>query len=206
MKRKLFIILLVAGIVGWLGAFAAENQMVGPDWLQCEAIDGIRCEQLPSVVADTPEGLEALYSWMQMASENADAWLFRMPNGRVLVSASRSEIGVRQSATELTQLWMGMVRNMSQYAQYVNDASDCVTVESFMGMDWMHIRTRVVLEGEPLLSVELECYAVNQDGVLYEIWQAWPGSAAYRYDDAAQTQLQADLSSAEAWVKSMSLR
>ena len=205
MKRKLFIVLLVVGVMGWLGAFAADKQTEEPAWLQYEAIKGISCEQLPSVEGKVPKGLEALYSWMQRSNGNADAWLFRMPNGRALLSTSRSEVGINQSAVELTQLWVGIVRNLSEYVQYVDDASECVSVVSFKDRDWMHIRTRVVLDGEPLLSIELECYAINQDGVLYEFWKAWPGSAAYRYDDAAQAQLQADLVSADAWLKSINL-
>ncbi|MCL1854446.1 MAG: hypothetical protein FWF86_01830, partial [Clostridia bacterium] len=73
------------------------------------------------------------------------------------------------------------------------------------GREWLHIRTKAVLDGDKMLSVELECHALCQEGVMIEIWQAWPAAAAYKYDDEAVAELQADLETAAKWLQGVSL-
>ncbi len=176
----------------------------GAPWLSSTFPAGVVCAALPLQEKFTaPEGMEALYDWMQQANETSQVWVVRMPKGRVVGSVARSEIGVQLTVEELLGLWPAMVTTLSKTAQYVNDHEDGAKVLQMAGRDWVQVKTTAVLDGVKMLSVDLTGYVNCQDGNMVEIWVAGPTRASYRYDDNAAAELQEDQATAEAWLESL---
>ena len=192
-----------AGLAG--SAPETIDTVNGRPWLAYLPMAGVQIRPNPGAEAEIPQGLEVLYGWMEETRDGSDARLFRMPNGRVLVSCSRSEVGVDISPGELIQLWPEIAAKLAKRTQYVDDGMDCASALTFAGREWLYIHTRAILDGEKMLSVELECRALCHEGFIVEIWQARPSAAAYKYDDMAAAELQADIGTAMDWFLGVSL-
>ncbi|MCL1855948.1 MAG: hypothetical protein FWF86_09470, partial [Clostridia bacterium] len=93
----------------------------GIPWLRYLPAEGVQDGPIPGVVAEAPQGLEALYGWMTEPRDDTDARLFRMPNGRLLVSCSRTEVGVDISPEEMIRIWPEIAAKLAKNAQYVDD-------------------------------------------------------------------------------------
>jgi len=194
---------LMAGLAG-----NAPKTLVAEDgepWLTYLPVAGVQDWPIPGIEAEAPQGMEALYGWMEKARDGSDARLFHMPNGRVLISCGRSEVGVDISPGELVQLWPEIAAKLAKEAQYVDTGADSASTQVLAGREWLYIHTKAVLDGEKMLSVELECHAICQEGFIVEIWRAWPSAATYKYDDGAAAELRADLGAAAEWLEGVSL-
>ena len=213
MRSRLFFalglsLLLVTVFVPALAQGPQYNLMdgEGKPWLVVYLKEGMECLPFPlEKEVEVPQGLEALYQWMQPASGDADTWLFRMPHGRVLASASRREVGINLQADEMLGLWPNIVTTLAQTTQYVDDDPSCASILDMGGASWLHIQTRAALDGEKMLLVEVRGLANCERGVLVEVWLASPAPATYRYDDRANAQLLEDRELAEEWLTSLSL-
>ena len=214
-KQRLIAVLLVlaamslpltAGMAGSTPETLATGD--GKPWLAYLPMEGVQAWLIPGIQAEAPPGLDALYGWMgeeRDGSEVLDARLFRMPNGRVLISCSRSEVAVDISPVDLIRLWPEIAAKLMKKSQYVDGNTDNASIQTLAGEEWLHIHTKAVLDGEKMLSVELECFALCREGAIVEIWQAWPSTATYKYDDGAAAELQADLGTAAEWIHGVSL-
>ncbi|NLV58071.1 MAG: hypothetical protein GXY67_04820 [Clostridiales bacterium] len=213
MKKRLVtglgtLLLLAAFFVPALGApqefnFVDENR---DPWLKFDLQEGMEC--LPSPLeepAAVPEGLEALYQWMQPAQKGGETWFVRMPHGRVLGSISRREMGVNLRAEEMLGLWPHIVTTLAKTTEFVDDKPDNVSILDLGGASWLHIQTKAALDGEKMLSVMVDGLANCDKGILVEVWLVSPADATYRYDDQAYTEMQADRESAEKWQDSLIL-
>jgi hypothetical protein len=213
MKKRLFMglgtLLLLAALL--VPAFAEQQDYSlvdrdGKPWLVFDLQEGMEClasplEEEPSV----PEGLEALYEWMQPAQKGGDTWFLRMPHGRVLASASRREMGTNLRAEEMLGLWPRIVATLAKTTEFVDDKPDSASLLDLGGATWLHLQTKAALDGEKMLSVELKGLANCDKGVLVEVWIVTPADATYRYDDEAYAQMQADRELAEKWLASLEL-
>jgi hypothetical protein len=213
MKKRLFaglgtLLLLMAFLGSALGAprqFSFVNENKEP-WLTFELQEGMEC--LPSPLEAepvVPEGLEALYQWMQPAQSGGETYFVRMPHGRVLASISRREMGKKLRAEEMLGLWPRIVTTLAKTTEFVDDKPDSASLLDLGGATWLHLQTKAALGGEKILSVELKGLANCDKGVLVEVWIVTPADATYRYDDEAYAQMQADRELAEKWLASLEL-
>lgn len=144
-----------------------------------------------------PTGLEVMYKWMETGADKQEMAFISMPKGRALISAQRTDIGALLSAEELCGMWPQMAESLSKYTLYVNGDPNCASITRLGGGAWMHVQTMAVLDGDKMLSVELEGYSKCDDGVMVELWLITPASPTYLYDDTASAELASDRLSAE---------
>lgn len=175
--------------VGWL-SFALED-----------AQQTYGAEGLPLNTA--PNGLEAMYRWMNQGSEGSELVRVRMPAGRVLISAGMTEIGKAISVEELGQMWPTIARRLGKTTLYVNDEKNCASTISIDGREWLSIQTTAVLEGDKMLSVSLQGFANCDTGFLVELWMVEPAQPTYLYDDEAAAELAADKEAANRWMEGL---
>lgn len=175
-------------------------------WLFFSLPEGVDClpsplEREPSV----PQGLEGLYQWMQPRDRDRDTWFFRMPYGRVLASASRTELGEAIPAPELLAFWPRIAAVMGQSTAFVDDKPENASLQTLGGREWLSIQTKAALDGAKMLSVTVKGLANCDEGALVEVWIVSPALATYRYDDAAYAELKEDQETAKRWLESLSL-
>ena len=212
MKKRLFTglltLLLLAGLLGSALGEPRETRLAdenGEPWLVFDVYEGMDC--LPSPLREAPavpEGLEALYRWMQ-PGEGGDTWFLRMPHGRVLASASRREVGLALRAEEMLGLWPNIVATLAKTTAYVDDKPENASVLTVGETTWLCVQTKAALDGEKALSVTVKGLANCDNGVLVEVWIALPALATYRYDDVAYAEMQADQELAKRWLESLQL-
>lgn len=144
-----------------------------------------------------PKGLEAMYQWMEMGADEQEIAFICMPKGRALISMQRTDIGALLSAEELCGMWPQMAKSLSKHTLYVNGDPSCASVTKLGGGEWMHVQTMAVLDGDKMLSVEMQGYSKCDDGVMVELWLVLPASPTYLYDDTASAELASDRLAAE---------
>lgn len=178
----------------------------GEPWLAFVLQEGMGC--LPSPLEEEPaipEGLESLYRWMQPRQEGRDTWFFRMPHGRVLASASRTQVGRELAAQELLGLWPHIVAVLGRSTAFVDDSPENASLQTVKGQEWLSVQTKVALEGAKALSVTVRGLAHCDQGDLVEVWIAAPALATYRYDDTAYGEMKEDQEVAKRWLESLVL-
>ena len=201
----LLLIALLAPVWG-MGEDARLLDENGEPWLAFDLQEGMEClssplEQPPAV----PQGLESLYRWMQPRQAGRDTWFLRMPNGRVLASASRTEVGMNLSAQDMLALWPNIVAVLGQTTAFVDDKPENASIQTLGNREWLSIQTKVALEGAKALSVTVKGLANCDNGSLVEVWIAAPALSTYRYDDTAYGEMKADQEVSKRWLESLAL-
>jgi len=212
--KKYGAVLLVLLLCGILVSAAAQAETTASEsaarhyleWLRHTAGEGMRFylpgdEEKPL----PPQGLEPMYRWMEMDGGADEAVLIAMPAGRVLAYAARSEIGTALRARELCDMWPRLAAALERGTLLLTGDADCASVIGLGDSEWMRVHTVLALDGESMLSLELEGYANCENGTMVEIWLTIPGRGTYRYDELASAELEADLEAARAWLNSISL-
>lgn len=176
----------------------------GVNWLSFALEDAQQTYGAEGLPLNTvPKGLEAMYQWMNQGSEGSELVRARMPAGRVLISASMTEIGEAITTQELGQMWPSIARRLGQTTLYVNDERSCASTISLDGREWLAIETTAVLEGDKMLSVSLQGFANCDTGFLVELWMIEPAQPTYLYDDEAAAELAADKKAATRWMEGL---
>lgn len=200
--KKFALVMLVIFLLGGMAASQAETIVLVTDqdveWLQFTMeSDATFYQFYDEKKPIPPKGLEVMYKWMETGADEQEMAFICMPKGRALISAQRTDIGVLLSAEELCGMWPQMAKSLSKYALYVNGDPSCASVTNLGGGEWMHVQTTAVLDGDQMLSVELQGYSKCDDGVMVELWRILPSSPTYLYDDTASAELASDRLAAE---------
>ena len=154
--------------------------------------DGV--EMLPVFQAgqfDIPEGLEPMYELMRKTGSPKDVFLARMPHGRALLSLSYSQVDHPYTADELLALWPQAEERLRREVVALNAVETRINVNgeerSFC------VSAEIVVGAESALTLQAECAAMCQDGVLMEIWTVYPAQPIYLYDADAARELEEDI-------------
>ena len=183
----------------------AEQNSADTAWLEFDLTEGMQCYQSNSTDTPVPPvGMEEVYRWMTMDGATDESLLLTLPAGRGLINISRTAISMPMTAQELCAIWPSIADSMEQQSLYVHKDPACASVTRWKDRDWMHIQTTMVLDGVQMLSVDLTGYSLCDNGMLLEIWLAFPAATAYLYDETASAERLSDLEAAESWLESLS--
>lgn len=150
-----------------------------------------------------PDGLQGLYQIMFSGNQRDETHLFRMKNGRALMSVSRAQKAAPVTAQELLKRWPDIASGISGEAQYVDDSDGCATIGSAFGYETLEIATTAVVGADASLKLDLNCVAFASGVTLTEIWVARPAQTAYLFDETALQELQSDMADIEALFASL---
>lgn len=149
-----------------------------------------------------PEGLEGMYTLMQIAEGNV--YLVRMPNGRAMVSVSSTETPGGRTAQEMLELWPQIAANIAREGVAVDAGENCASVENLYGFDALHIETDITVgEWGQGLSLDAEGIAFLRDRELLEVWAVAPAKETYAQDETAAGELAADVAAMEMFMQSL---
>ena len=109
------------------------------------------------------------------------------------------------SARELQDLWPAITQNLINYTWFVYDNGNNAQIIHWLDRQWLHLTTAVMLDGENMVSIDLECYANCDDGMMVEVWLACPSETSYLYEEASLSELYADLQVMEDWLNSLQI-
>lgn len=147
--------------------------------------------------AEVPEGLEVLYELFSEGNPEATVYVFRMPNGRALLSISCLEVNETLSAQELYEqqalLGKSLLDDMGGMMM-VAPQFECKEIYGFEGITAPYV---LYTPGEPEEQMQLEgqVTAFFRGNDLIEVWSCYPGMANYLFDQEATELLKSDLKS-----------
>lgn len=194
MKRRILSFLLILMLL--LPCACAEEHMFS--FLPQEGVeqrmlgDGTQFE--------VPAGLDALYRLFSHGDASASVCIFRMPNGRALVSVSCMPLPKAATTEELyaakdeiaTGLAVSMGETLSAPPQF--------RLEDFCGLQAM--AADLVLQGDNNMPLTAKSLLFCRGNELVEVWWAHPGKLAYAFDPKAEKELTADLKTLQKLVDS----
>ncbi len=201
----LWITVIFPALASWDKGFTLVDGE-GKTWLKFDLQPGMNC--LPSPLGEEPEippGLEAMYQWIQPEQEGLETWFLRLPHGRVLIGVAHTPVDMAVTAQQLADLWPEMVQHLKKSTQFVNEDQNNADTFTLGDRIWARINTSVVLDGKKMLSLQVAGYANCDDGDMTEVWVVNPAHATYRYDDAAEREMQEDMLVAQAWLDSVTI-
>jgi hypothetical protein len=141
--------------------------------------------------AAAPAGLEGLYALFADARTDASVYVFRMPNGRALLSVSCMEAD-EQLTTEV--LWAnrksiaaGLLRSMEGQIA----AEPEFRREELCGVETL--TANIPLRTEDGTTLTTQAWLFCRGGDLLEIWTAHPSQLTYVFDQTADKELKSDL-------------
>ncbi len=211
MKKMGWVMLVLCLLLSFtVAAFAQDIQLTtgeaDEEWLRFTVSDEALAYTFGATdLPPPPPGLEKVYQWMEADGGATESVFVRMPKGRVLVNLCRTDLGEPVTPESLCALWPEMAKAFAKHALYVNDDPGCASVSRLGGQPWMHVETMAVMDGEDMMSVEVEGFANCDAGTLVEVWVAAPARATYLYDETASAELAQDMEAAEAMLATLRL-
>ncbi len=155
---------------------------------------------------EAPKGLDGLYSIMGSAGNSQFTALFPMKNGRAVISLSVSQIPEDFTVQSLMELWPAIAQTLSGEMAYVNNDTECVSIETRFEHEALVIKTNGVVGDEDALLIDLTGIAFTDGNVLTEIWAAAPSDTAYLFDEEANAELISDRNDMEAVLSSFGFK
>lgn len=158
-------------------------------------VEGVTAALLEDFEPDAPAGLEGLYALFADARKDATVCLFRMPNGRALLSVSCVEVG-----DELTTdvLWLnresiatGLQRSMEDHIATEPEFRK----EELCGFE--ALTADIPLRMEDGTTLTTRAWLFCRGGDLMELWAAHPSQLTYVFDQAADKELKSDCAALE---------
>lgn len=169
-------------------------------YLPVEGVTAAMLEDLDPAAA--PAGLEGLYALFADAREDATVCLFRMPNGRALLSVSCVEADSRLT-TDL--LWLnregiaeGLLESMGEQIAVAPEFRK----ETLCGFETL--TADIPLRTEDGATLTTRAWLFCREGDLLEIWAAYPSQLTYVFDQTADKELKADLAALEEVLEGLS--
>ncbi len=158
-------------------------------------LEGVTCVmQEDAATLTAPEGLEAMYAFFQKNDPNATVCIFRMPNGRALVS-----VGCTELATDTTTEDLYILRDLIADGLEKNMEGTLVVQEGFRREQFCNQEAMVLdatLKGDNMgISAQAVLFCRGRD--LIEVWTVRPSSLSYVFNADAKAELDSDLACLE---------
>lgn len=192
MKKTLAALLcLILCLISLLGM--AEEDDIIVSYAEPEGISVLTLDEASSFIA--PSGLEPMYELMLDADSTLDVYLFRMKNGRALMSVSCMDVEKQGTAEELLALWPDIAGGISLSVPYVNNNEACADIETLFGFEALCIQTDIAVTDQAgqALALNARGIAFYRSTELMEVWMVTPATTTYLYDDEAAAELQSDV-------------
>ena len=120
MKRQWLALLLTALLAMAPAALAEEEAESGfGTFLQPEGVELCAVEEAAGLAA--PDGLEDMYTLMQRCNPFASAYVFRMPEGRALMSVACTTTGSPKTALELLESGVMKADDFAALAEHYSE-------------------------------------------------------------------------------------
>lgn len=192
MKQQWLALLLTALLAMIPAALAEEEAESGfGTFLQPEGVELCAVEEAAGLAA--PDGLEDMYALMQRCNPFASAYVFRMPEGRALMSVACTTTGSPKTALELLESWPQILNALQGEGKSLAVEDTYPRVETLYDRQTLHVQA--VLETAGIsLPVRLDGVAFYQGDDLIELWQVWPEATVYQLKPLALQELREDLS------------
>lgn len=149
---------------------------------------------------EVPEGLEALYQLFSYGDPMASVCVFRMPNGRALVSVSSMLLPQPLTTEELYGSKDAIAQGLSLSMGETLTALPDFRLENFCGQEAMVADLILLSDNNMPLNARTALFCRGSE--LIEIWTAHPGKLTYAFDPKAEKELKADLKTMEELVGS----
>lgn len=199
MKKMMLLILSLLMLFACFSAVAEDETQLVSFYLP----EGAEYTTLPNTELTAPSGLESMYELMGDANNLSDTYLFRMKNGRVLVSVASTYIYTTGTAEMLMEGWPLIAESIGRGVQYINADESCVKVENRYGFDTMRIDTDIAVGQEDVTMLTASCNTFFREEELIEVWAVMPSDSTYLYDGDAAAELQSDMKAAEIFLDSL---
>lgn len=143
--------------------------------------------------AVAPQGLEDLYALFSQGNPEATVYVFRMPNGRALLSISCLE--TQASTTDaLYEKRDTLAAGLQASLADVLAASPSFQMEEIYGQQALVASMSLQLESG---TVDAQVAVFYRSGDLLEVWTACPSASRYLFDMEAAQELKSDLTALE---------
>lgn len=170
MKRIAAIVLAALLVLCAAVGLAEDTQ-----WCYYDAPEGVVLYSLSEFSTDlAPEGLEAMYASMADATDDSYVHIFRMPNGRALVSVATYSDPNHGTVQDLYDNWDALAANLGQDALSFNRDISCVSIEERYGFEALCINTEMVPADAPGLTIVMEGTVIFDGIDMMETWAVYP--------------------------------
>ncbi|MBR4068671.1 MAG: hypothetical protein IKK08_08620 [Clostridia bacterium] len=149
---------------------------------------------------EVPEGLDTLYRLFGYGDNSASVCVFRMPNGRALVSVSCMPLPEPVAIEDLYIAKAEIARGLTLSMGDALAAPPDFRMEELWGEKVMAADMQLL--GDNNMSLTAKAVLFSRENELVEVWWAHPGKLAYAFDPQAEKELTADLKTLQKLVDS----
>lgn len=155
---------------------------------QPEGSEMYALDEMSAAVA--PEGLEDLYALFSQGNSEATVYVFRMPNGRALLSISCTEMAQPGTTDALYGQREALSAGLQSSLADVLAASPVFELEELYGQQALVTRMSLQLQSG---TVDAQAAVFYRGSDLMEVWTACPSASRYLFDRTAAQELKSDL-------------
>jgi len=187
-KKNRFFALILALMMLWLPCAQATDHIVSyllPEGSQLVSIRDF--DQL-----EIPEGLEDMYAMFADGNTDATVYIFRMPNGRALLSVSCLETDMVMTGDELYAMRDSIADGLCEQFGTAMPERPELEQEVVCGYDGLGFSTTLQFGQNGDLPVEVESGLFFRDTDLMEVWAVAVEPSYYAADSAAAAELESD--------------
>ena len=195
MMKNRYMALLIAVLLAFAPLAQATSHIAY--FHQAEGVEMYALAEMDAAAA--PDGLDDLYALFAQGNPEATVYVFRMPNGRALLSISclETEADVTETLYEKREaLAVGLQGSMVD----VLAASPQFQLEEIYGQQALVAPMSLQLQNG---TVDAQVAVFYRGGDLLEVWTAYPNASRYLFDPTAAQELKDDLAELEALEASL---
>ncbi len=186
MKHNRVLAFVLSLLLLWLPAAQATDHIA--NFHQPEGVEMYALEDAKNM--SVPSGLQEMYDLFAQGNRAATVYVFRMPNGRALLSVSCMEM---DQPGETQQLYE---QRQELATQLFASMGDQLTGEPVFALEKMYgqealVSTMTLNTQSGTLEAKVTFFYRGED--LMEVWTMHPVASRYLFDDDAAAQLEEDL-------------
>lgn len=150
--------------------------------------------------AAAPKGLEDLYALFAQGNPASTVYVFRMPNGRALLSISCLETDSPGTTEALYEQRQALATGLQGSMTDVMAAAPEFQLEEIYGQQALVARMSLQLTSG---TADAQVAVFYRGSDLLEVWTAYPSASRYLFDQEAAQELKGDLAELEALEASL---